>query len=78
MSKAAVIELTEEERQRLHTLAHARNGKRHETREILSNVVYGGMAHPVGSLSRLLVFGRFDAVHETDAADDFGQFFGPV
>ena len=32
MAKTAVIELTEEERQRLHTLAHARTGKRHETR----------------------------------------------
>src|ERR671923_1399179 len=31
MAKAAVIELNEEERQRLHALAHARNGKRHET-----------------------------------------------
>jgi transposase len=31
MAKAAVIELTEEERQRLHALAHARSGKRHET-----------------------------------------------
>jgi transposase len=31
MAKTAVIELTEEERQRLHTLAHARSGKRHET-----------------------------------------------
>ena len=30
MAKAAVIELNEEERQRLHTLAHARTGKRHE------------------------------------------------
>ena len=32
MAKAAVIELTEAERQRLHALAHARNGKRHEAR----------------------------------------------
>src|SRR5689334_23061796 len=32
MAKTAVIELTEEERQRLHDLAQARNGKRHETR----------------------------------------------
>ena len=32
MAKTAVIELTEEERQRLYTLAHARSGKRHETR----------------------------------------------
>src|SRR5689334_21567110 len=32
MAKTAVIELTEEERQRLHTLAQARTGKRHETR----------------------------------------------
>jgi transposase len=32
MAKTAVIELTEEERQRLHTLAHARSGKRNETR----------------------------------------------
>ena len=31
MAKAAVIELSEEERQSLHTLAHARTGKRHET-----------------------------------------------
>jgi Winged helix-turn helix len=31
MAKAAVIELNEEERQRLDTLAHARSGKRHET-----------------------------------------------
>ena len=31
MAKTAVIELTEEERQRLHTLAHARTGKRHQT-----------------------------------------------
>jgi transposase len=31
MAKAAVIELNEEERQRLHALAHARSGKRHET-----------------------------------------------
>ena len=31
MAKAAVIELNEEERQRLHALAHARTGKRHET-----------------------------------------------
>jgi hypothetical protein len=31
MAKTAVIELTEEERQRLHALAHARTGKRHET-----------------------------------------------
>ena len=31
MAKTAVIELTEEERQRLHALAHARSGKRHET-----------------------------------------------
>ena len=31
MAKAAVIELTQEERQRLHTLAHARSGKQHET-----------------------------------------------
>src|SRR5919109_1264933 len=31
MAKTAVIELTEEERQRLYTLAHARSGKRHET-----------------------------------------------
>jgi AraC-like DNA-binding protein len=30
MAKAAVIELNEEERQRLHPLAHARSGKRHE------------------------------------------------
>jgi hypothetical protein len=46
--------------------------------EILSNVVYGVMAHPRGLLGRLLVFRRFDAVHETDAADDFGQLFGPI
>ena len=31
MAKTAVIELTEEERQRLYTLAHARSGKRHAT-----------------------------------------------
>src|SRR5689334_23152830 len=31
MAKAAVIELNEEERQRLHALAQARTGKRHET-----------------------------------------------
>jgi transposase len=31
MAKAAVIELKGEERQRLHALAHARTGKRHET-----------------------------------------------
>ena|SRR5437763_1144700 len=30
MAKAAVIEWNEEERQRLHPLAHARTGKRHE------------------------------------------------
>src|SRR3954468_23980610 len=31
MAKATVIELNEEERQRLHALAQARSGKRHET-----------------------------------------------
>jgi hypothetical protein len=46
--------------------------------EILSNVVYGGITHPPGLLSCLLVFSRLKAVHETDAADDFGQLFGPV
>jgi hypothetical protein len=36
------------------------------------------LAHPVGVLSRLLGFRRFEAVHEADAADDFAQLFGPI
>jgi hypothetical protein len=46
--------------------------------ELLSKVVYGVMAHPFGLLSRLLVFGRFEAVHKAGAMDNFGQLFGPV
>src|SRR5689334_23670287 len=46
--------------------------------EILSKVVYGVMAHPLWLLSSLLVFSRFDAVHEAGAVDDLGQLFGPV
>jgi hypothetical protein len=46
--------------------------------EILSNVVYGVVAHPLGLLSGSLGFGRFQAVDKTGALDDFGQLFGPV
>ena len=46
--------------------------------EILSNVVYGVVAHPLGLLSGLLGFGRFQTVDKTGTLDDFGQLFGPV
>jgi site-specific recombinase XerC len=40
--------------------------------ELLSNVVYGVMAHPLGLLSRLLGFRRFEAVHKAGALDYLG------
>jgi hypothetical protein len=47
-------------------------------REILSNVVYGVVAHPFGLLSGLLGLAGFEAVHKAGALDDLGQLFGPV
>src|SRR5919109_2855768 len=63
MAKAAVIELTEEERQRLHALAHARSGKRHETLRAQA-ILLAAQGAPTRQIARQVGL-HFNAVGKT-------------